>query len=52
MEVVTKGPVATAGSIFNRANTMGTKEPTKAAMAMELMTARPTEIANAVDETI
>ncbi|KKL44733.1 hypothetical protein LCGC14_2362710, partial [marine sediment metagenome] len=31
MAVVTKGPLATAGSILNRAKTIGTREPTRAA---------------------
>ena len=34
MAVVTKGPVATAGSIFRRAKVMGSRAPTTAAMVM------------------
>ena len=41
MAVVTKGPVATAGSILSFAKAMGTKEPTNAATAIELTTAPP-----------
>ena len=47
MEVVTKGPVATAGSIFILANAIGTNEPTSAATDMEERTARATDMANA-----
>ncbi len=52
MEVVTKGPVATAGSILTRANNIGTKDPTKAAIDMELTTANPTEIAKKTDPVV
>ena len=37
MDVVTKGPVATAGSMLIRAITMGTRDPTRAARVMELI---------------
>ena len=46
--VVTKGPVATAGSIFILANAIGTNEPTSAATDMEEITARATDIASAI----
>jgi len=42
MEVVTKGPVATAGSIWNFSKIRGTMDPTRAAMDMEDKIARPT----------
>ena len=44
--VVTKGPVATAGSIFILARVIGTKEPTNAAADMEQTTASPTDMAS------
>jgi len=47
MAVVTKGPVATAGSIFILANPIGTNEPTSAATDMEHTTARATDTASA-----
>ena len=47
MAVVTKGPVATAGSIFTLAKAMGTKEPTRAASDMEDKTASATDTASA-----
>ena len=46
MAVVTKGPVATAGSIFILAKTIGIREPIRAATDMELRTASPTDKAN------
>ena len=50
--VVTKGPVATAGSTLTLANNIGTSDPTNAAMDMELITAIPTDAANKPDETV
>ena len=47
MDVVTNGPVATAGSILILANPIGTNEPTRAAMDMEQITARATDRASA-----
>ena len=47
MDVVTSGPVATAGSIWILANPIGTSEPTSAAMDMEQITARATDRASA-----
>ena len=47
MAVVTKGPVATAGSIFILANPIGTNEPTSAATDIEEITASATDMAKA-----
>ena len=47
MDVVTSGPVATAGSILILANTIGTSDPTRAAMDIEQITDRATEKAKA-----
>ena len=46
MAVVTKGPVAMAGSMLTRANSMGTKDPTRAATDMEQSTALQTAMAS------
>ena len=48
MAVVTKGPVATAGSIRTLAKSIGTNDPTSAAIDMELTRAMLTEIARTV----
>ena len=47
MAVVTKGPVATAGSTLILAKLIGTKDPIRAARVIEQITASATEMARA-----
>ncbi len=42
MDVVTKGPVATAGSMLSLSKIRGTMDPTRAATDMEVIMASPT----------
>ena len=52
MLVVTKGPVAIAGSISNRLRINGTKEPIVAAMIIEIHILNPTTIPSIGDTSM